>query len=144
VDLGICELETKQFGRHLFCDFCPRNVWSHAGFDLPQELLDPESSFHCRFRSQGVWDKQEIDHSTATWTDIFNLFVLVVACKRGLEACSVARVGSWDHTLGFRLSHFHMPAAWFEGNFPVGLALRTGLKGAPLLRPKRIPKTETR
>ena len=26
--------ETKQFGRHLFCDFCPRKK-NHVGFDLP-------------------------------------------------------------------------------------------------------------
>ena len=30
------------------------------------------------------------------------------------------------------------------GNFPVGLTLRKGLKSAPFLRPKRIPKTEKR
>ena len=32
VDLGICEPETKQFGRHLFCDFCPRKLLKSCRF----------------------------------------------------------------------------------------------------------------
>ena len=34
------------------------------------------------------------------------------------------------------------PISRLFGNFPVGLTLRKGLKSAPFLRPKRIPKTE--
>ena len=41
----------------------------------------------------------------------------------------------WNQTKPFPISRLF-------GNFPVGLTLRKGLKSAPFLRPKRIPKTE--
>ena len=103
VDLGICEPEINQFGRHFFCDFCPRNIWSHVGFYLPPELLRPEIEFPLPISFSRSVSQTRDKSSIATWTDIV-LFVPVVACKRGLEACSVAGVGSWDHTLGLRLS----------------------------------------
>ena len=73
VDLGICEPETKQFGRHLFCDFCPRNIWSHVGFDVPQELLRPEIEFPLPISLSSV----------ATWTDSFSC--LLSRAKGGLK-----------------------------------------------------------
>ena len=92
MDLGICEPETKQFGRHLFCDFCPRNFCRHVvGFDLPQELFRPGIEFPLpislsRSVSQ-TRDKSVQLHELTSCS-------VVVACKRGLEACSVAGVGS--------------------------------------------------
>ena len=50
-----------------------------------------------------MWVKQEIDHSTATWTDIV-LFALSSGAKGGLKRAVAAGVASWDHTLVFRLS----------------------------------------
>ena len=85
VDLGICEPETKQFGRHLFCDFCPRNIWSHVVFDLPQELLfRPEIEFPLPISlSRSV--SQTRDRSQYSYMNWHLASCVVVACKVHLK-----------------------------------------------------------
>ena len=84
MDLGICEPETKQFGRHLFCDFCPRNIWSHVGFDLPPELFRPEIEFPLPISLSRSVSQTRDKSSIATWTD------------RAFCACCRVQKGAWS------------------------------------------------